>query len=45
MKKLTANKDSGLNLIINNLKNIDQIYNHSLEIYYDEENIYLPNKN
>lgn len=45
MKKLTANKDSDLNLFINNLKNIDQIYNHPLEIYYDEENIYLPNKN
>lgn len=45
MKKLTANKDSDLNLFINNLNNIDQIYNHPLEIYYDEENIYLPNKN
>ena len=28
----------------NNLKNIDQIYNHPLEIYYDAENIYLLNK-
>lgn len=44
MKKITSNKDSDLNLFINNLKNIDQIYNHPLEIYYDEENLYLSNK-
>ncbi|MDO5813902.1 MAG: hypothetical protein Q4Q31_12485 [Bacillota bacterium] len=44
MKKLTSNKDSDLSLFISNLKNIDQIYNHPLEIYYDAENIYLPNK-
>ena len=37
-------KDSDLNIFINNLKNIDQIYNHPLEIYYDAENIYLLNK-
>lgn len=44
MRKLTSNKDSDLNIFINNLKNIDQIYNHPLEIYYDAENIYLLNK-
>lgn len=44
MRKLTSNKDSDLNLFINNLKNIAQIYNHPLEIYYDAENIYLLNK-
>ena len=40
MRKLTSNKDSDLNIF----KNIDQIYNHPLEIYYDAENIYLLNK-
>ena len=44
MRKLTSNKDSDLNIFINNLKNIGQIYNHPLEIYYDAENIYLLNK-
>ena len=43
-KEKKKSKDSDLNIFINNLKNIDQIYNHPLEIYYDAENIYLLNK-
>lgn len=44
LKKIAFNKDSDLNLFITNLNNIEQIYNHPLEIYYDEKNIYLPKK-
>ena len=44
LKGLSSFSDSDLNIFINNLKNIDQIYNHLLEIYYDAENIYLLNK-
>lgn len=43
LKGITVYKHSGVWPFIKNLKIIDQVYNQSMEIWFDSENIYYPN--
>ena len=44
MNDFVNSKDSEIKVFIDNINIIDKVYNQPLELYYDNENLYLKNE-